>query len=183
MIKPKILTRPTSGIFTDDFLYLIAKSDESEGRLEELKMLESSAREKFEIEAGIFIGDHTFRAELDNFWDSSFEYSPIRSTGFVIKVTLEGASTESILNTNCYKVEFDVRTKIKFIPKNLPKIAKDSKIVIEGTLGHTLETMPKTIKHAIIMFITYYFDLPENHVKRHDTAFDTVIDNHRQGWV
>ena len=183
MIKPKILTRPTSGIFTDDFLYLIAKSDESEGRIEELKLLEAAAREKFEREAGIFIGNHTFKAQLDIFNSAYFEYSPIKSDGFVVKVTLEGATTESVLDVSCYDVDFDEKTSIKFYSDKVPRIAKDSKIVIEGNLGYTLETIPKTIKHAIIMYITYYFDLPENHIKRHDTAFDTVIDNHRMAWI
>lgn len=183
MIKPKILTRPSTVIFTNDFLYLIAKSDSSEGRIEELRLLEFAAREKFEREAGIFIGDHTFRAELDNFCSGTFEYSPILSTDFVVKVTLEGANSETSLSSDCYNVSFDEKTSIRFFSDKVPKIAKDTKIAIEGKLGYTIDNMPKTIKHAIIMYITYYFDVPENHVKRHDTAFDTVIDNHRMAWI
>ena len=182
MLKPIIKTRPNLSIFTDPFLYLITKSDASEGRIEEIKLLEASAIEQFEKEAGIFIGEHTFEILLDNYKSGIFEFGPIQDEDFKIEVLLNNDLDYSDLDPEFYDLVIDDVCKLRF-KGDLPKIQKDSKIKISGKLGYTTGTVPKMVKHAILMHITYWFDNPENTNKRFNTAFDTVIDTFRKGFV
>lgn len=184
MLRPIILTRPVSpNIFEDSFLYLITKSDVSEGRITELRLYEQSSKNQFEKEAGVFIGEHTFKIELDFFKSGVFESTPIKVADFEIQVKLKGATVYTVLNSEFYELLIDEKSSLKFKNDLIPEIEEDSKINITGRLGYNINDIPALIKHAIIMNICYWFDNPENVNKRFNTAFDSVIDNFRQSWV
>lgn len=187
-LKPNILTRSNLAVLTDDEIYLLLKTDVSEGRITEARAYEAAAIRQIAKEAQYYIGEHTMQVVSTCFLAGNLAANPVVVDTVIVKY-LNKDNTEQTLNADLVlKQPHDGTINISYLFDSTnvaPTLStRQDAVRVNFTAGITdIEQVDPLIKHAIMQNIAYWFDKPEAVNQRFETSFDRVINNFRLCWI
>lgn len=184
-ISPRILSKSNLTILTDSEIYLLLKTDSTEGRLAEARIYEASAISQLAKEAQYFIGSHNMIISQYSWLSFKIAARPVSTTGFVVKY-FDTDNTEQTLDPeNYFLEENDGTLKITFTANPMPTLFdRPDAVNVTFTAGVTnAANLDPLIKHAITQNTAYWFDKPETVNARFETSFDRVVNIFRLCWV
>lgn len=188
-LSPNIITKAQLQVLTDSELYLLLKSDSSEGRITEARAYEASAISRFARDASYYIGAHTMAVVSTNWCSGTIAANPVSTTGLVVTYYDSTDQVQTLDAGNYYLEANDGLVTIKFTFKALNNAApalfdRPDAVKISFNAGHsTATTVDPLVKHAIMQHVAYWFDKPEEANHRYQTSFDIVINNFRLTWI
>ena len=187
-LKPNVLTRSNLAVLTDAEIYLLLKTDLSEGRITEARAYEAAAIRQIAKEAQYYIGSHTMQVVSKGFVAGNLAANPVVSGSIVVKY-YDATDTDQTLDSNLVlKQTHDGTISISYLFDSTnvaPTLStRQDAVRVSFTAGITdANTVDPLIKHAIMQNIAYWFDKPEAVNARFETSFDRVINNFRLSWI
>lgn len=187
-LKPNILTRSNLAVLTDDEIYLLLKTDVSEGRITEARAYEAAAIRQIAKEAQYYIGVHTMQVVTNGFVAGNLAANPVVASTVEVKYYDALDADNTLSPERVLKQTHDGTISISYLfdSTNVAPILSTSQdaVRVNFTAGITdIEQVDPLIKHAIMQNIAYWFDKPEAVNARFETSFDRVINNFRLSWI
>lgn len=187
-LKPNILTITNLEVLTNSEIYLLLKTDDTEGRITEARAYEAAAIRQFAKEAQYYIGEHTMQVITSDFTAGNLAANPVDTSTVEVKY-LDAADAEQTLNSaRILKMPHDGTISLSYLFDNTnvaPALStRQDAVRINFIAGITDVTkIDPMVKHAIMQNIAYWFDKPEAVNARFETSFDRVINNFRLCWI
>jgi hypothetical protein len=187
-LKPNILTRSNLAVLTNDEIYLLLKTDVSEGRITEARAYEAAAIRQIAKEAQYYIGEHTMQVVTNGFVAGNLAANPVVANTVVVKYLDKDDAEQTLAAERILKQPHDGTINISYLFDSTnvaPTIStRQDAVRVNFTSGITdITLVDPLIKHAIMQNIAYWFDKPEAVNARFETSFDRVINNFRLCWI
>jgi uncharacterized phiE125 gp8 family phage protein len=140
----------------------------------------TAARDHVERYCGTPLATQTVEVKCDSFCDMErLPLAPTQSVTSISYVDTEGA-TQS-LATSVYELRSDglEAAIVKKYDQQWPVIQPRSRITLTAVVGY--ETLPPSVRHAMLLWIAEAYENRENVQAIGWSAFDALLCNHRRG--
>lgn len=180
--------------FTEEELYLLCKSDATEGRLAEMRMYELAGVNRLQKEAGVYVGDSSYVTGVwtgCGFVNGGFSptlFSPellsaIAAIGLVVKY-YDAEDELQTLASSLYQLAIVMGRVVIVYKDGLPAVYdRPDAVSVTCNVGFLLANLPAVLKQSVGSHVVYWFDSPEESMKRYSSTFDYVVDMYRGSWV
>jgi hypothetical protein len=184
-LSPSIITKTNLAVLTDDEIYLLLKTDVSEGRISEARIYEASAIRQLAKEAQYFIGDYEMLIISKNWLSFKIAARPVHQDTLQVQYYDTDNAIQTLDAENYYLEVHDDTIKIMFTSNPMPELYdRIDAVKVSFNAGVTdVEEIDALAKHAIMQNIAYWFDKPEAVNQRFETSFDRVINILRLCWI
>jgi uncharacterized phiE125 gp8 family phage protein len=174
---PKVVTPPTEPLTAEDAKrQCVVLHDDDDALFEGLI---AAARDYVERYTGTPLAPQTVEVKCDRFTDMArLSVAPVVSVAIAY---VDTAGTEQTIAD----ADIDLRAdglEASVVPaygKQWPAVRMGSRITVTAEVGY--ETLPASIKHAMLLWIADAYEQRENAALPSWTAFDALLCNYRRG--